>query len=209
MNTWIWFASVRTAKSGYEVGEALALMSPSESLRFTLLLFALLTVTLLASCAARTTAPAPGNITPSILLPVSQGGIVDGRARFREIFKEVLAARSKSLPKGVPHDDAALLWKLSEEAHPSGRPVCTEPSNNYRVLIVPGLLAECISNVSTAFEDARKQVEEAGYRTGYIQTRGRRSSCFNAGLIRDAVLAMPDGERIIFVTHSKGTVDTL
>lgn len=174
-------------------------------------LISVLSATLLASCVARTAAPLlPGKIAPSILLPVVQSGIVDGRARFREIFKEVLAVRSKSLPKGVPHDDAALLWKLSGEAQPSGRPVCTETSkNNYRVLIVPGLMAECIAHVSTAFEDARKQVEEAGYRTGYIQTRGRRSSSFNAGLIRDAVLAMPEGERIIFVTHSKGTVDAL
>jgi hypothetical protein len=76
-------------------------------------------------------------------------------------------------------------------------------------VIVPGLLAECVADVSLAFGDARKQLENIGYKTDYIQTKGRGGSARNADLIHDAVTAMPAGQRLIFVTHSKGAVDTL
>jgi hypothetical protein len=77
------------------------------------------------------------------------------------------------------------------------------------VVIVPGFLAECVAEKSTAFGDARGRLEEIGYQTDYIQTRGRQGSAGNADLIRDAVVGMPAGDRLLFVTHSKGTVDTL
>ncbi len=178
--------------------------------RFSSLLFAAFAVTLLGSCAVRTVSPVPENIAPSVLLPAAQGGIIDGRARFREIFREVLSAQTQKHPTGALHDDGGALWKLSGEGAAAGKPVSTGPSRaNFRVVIVPGLLAECVADVSTVFGDSRKQLEDAGYRTDYIQTRGRRKSDYNADLIRDAVMGMPAGERIIFVTHSKGTVDTL
>ena len=178
--------------------------------RFISLLSVALVAPMLASCATRTASRLPENIAPSALLPAAQGGIVDGRARFREIFKEVLSARSPKLPTGVPYDDSTALWKLSGEPPATGKPVSLGPSKgDLRIVIVPGLLAECVANISTAFGDARQQLEEIGYETDYIQTKGRRGSAGNADLIRDAVMGMPTGQRLIFVTHSKGTVDTL
>ena len=145
-----------------------------------------------------------------MLVPTTQAGIVDGRGRFREIFREVLAVRSAKHLSGAPYDDGSMLWKLSGEPAETGKPVAVgSSSGNFRVVIVPGLLAECIAEVSTAFSDTRSRLEGLGYKTDYIQTKGRRSSAVNADLIRDAVMGMPSGERIIFATHSKGTVDTL
>jgi pimeloyl-ACP methyl ester carboxylesterase len=77
------------------------------------------------------------------------------------------------------------------------------------IVMVPGLLAECLASKSTVFADARANLEAQGYHTGYIQTRGRQSSEINADIIRDAIRAMPADARIILVTHSKGTVDSL
>ena len=77
------------------------------------------------------------------------------------------------------------------------------------MVLVPGLLAECVAEKSKVFDDARAQLEVFGYKTDYIQTRGRQRSSVNADLIHDAVERMPVGEKLIFVTHSKGTVDTL
>ena len=57
--------------------------------------------------------------------------------------------------------------------------------------------------------DARANLEAQGYRTGYIQTRGRQAAEVNADIIRDAIGAMADSARIVLVTHSKGTVDAL
>ena len=179
-------------------------------LRFISLLFAGFSAALLASCATRTPSSLPENTVPTVLVPTAQSGIIDGRARFREIFKEVLAARSKKPPAVEPYNDKAFLWKLSGEGTGTDNPVSLAPSaGNFRVVIVPGLLAECVSEVTTAFGDARKELEEAGYKTNYIQTEGRRGSARNAEIIRDAVMAMPAERKVIFVTHSKGTVDTL
>ena len=75
--------------------------------------------------------------------------------------------------------------------------------------MVPGLLAECAAGLSTLFEDARANLEAQGYRTGYIQTRGRQSAEINAQIVRDALMAMPAEQRIVLVTHSKGTVDSM
>jgi hypothetical protein len=170
----------------------------------------LLAVSMLAACATRPAALSPEKIVPSVLLPTAQGGVVDGRGRFREIFKEVLSARSPKSQTGAPWDDGTTLWKLDGEPPGTGKPAPSGPSGGtFRVVMVPGLLAECVAEKSTVFSDARVQLEEIGYKTDYIQTRGRKGSSENADLIRDAVTGMPAGEKLIFVTHSKGTVDTL
>ena len=153
---------------------------------------------MLASCAARKVYTSPEVITPSVLLPVACGGIIDGRARFREIFREVLMARSPKLPTGETYGDVAALWKLGDEPSATGKPVVLgPPEGDFRVVIVPGLLAECVADISLAFGDARKQLENIGYKTDYIQTKGRGGSARNADLIHDAVTAMPAGERLI------------
>lgn len=176
----------------------------------TALLFCAFAVATFAGCATRTVPLMPENTVPSALLPASQGGVTDGRARFREIYKEVLSARSPKLSGGAPYDDGATLWKLSGEAPGTGKPVLSgPPDTSFRVVVVPGLLAECVANMTTAFGDARKQLEDIGYRMDYIQTKGRRASGVNADLIRDAVMSMPAADKLIFATHSKGTVDTL
>jgi hypothetical protein len=182
------------------------------SIRFpyTFLLITLLAVIMLASCAARPVSLSPENIAPSVLLPTAQGGIIDGRGRFREIFKDVLSAQCPKLPAGAPCDDRQTLWKLPGETPPTGKATPSGPSKGaFRVVIVPGFLAECVAEESTAFSDARERLEQMGYTTDYIQTRGRQGSASTADLIRDAVMGMPAGQRLIFITHSKGTVDTL
>ena len=165
---------------------------------------------MLVSCAARPARLSPENVSPSVLLPAAQGGIIDGRGRFREIFKDALRAQRAKDAAQEPWDDSATLWKLPGEFPSTGKPTPSGPSGgSFRVVIVPGLLAECVAHKSMAFGDARARLEEIGYKTDYIQTRGRKGSDVNADLIRDAVMGMPAGERLIFVTHSKGTVDTL
>ena len=171
---------------------------------------AVLASLLLVSCASRHAPPLPEGIAPSVLSPVAQAGVTDGRARFREIFKEVLSRQCTALPAGTPCDDGSTLWKLAGEGPPTGKPVPSGPSaGNFRVVLVPGLLAECVAEKSRAFDDSRSRLEELNFKTDYIQTRGRQRSAVNADLINDAVARMPAGEKLIFVTHSKGTVDTL
>jgi pimeloyl-ACP methyl ester carboxylesterase len=170
----------------------------------------ILCIAILAGCAPRPPELRIATTPPAILLPTTRTAITDGRGRFREIYCVVRADHGAQLPFDRPCDTSAALWQLPGEAPPSGRPVdLTRSTAGFTVVMVPGLLAECLASKSTLFADARANLEAQGYRTGYIQTRGRQSSEINADIIRDAIRAMPADARIILVTHSKGTVDTL
>ncbi len=170
----------------------------------------LFSVALLAACAPRPPEFRVAATPPAILLPVSKAAITDGRGRFREIYCAVRADHGAKLPFDRSCDTSAALWRLPGEPPPTGRPVVlTASSSGLSVVMVPGLLAECLASTSTVFGDARGDLQAQGYRTGYIQTRGRQASEINAGIIRDAIRAMPADAHIILVTHSKGTVDAL
>jgi hypothetical protein len=136
--------------------------------------------------------------------------VADGRGRFREIYCAVRRDHGASLPYDRPCEDSAALWRLPGEPPPTGRPLAVgRVAPGTRVVMVPGLLAECVADLSKAFADATANLEAQGYAVGYIQTRGRRGSDVNADIVRDGVMALPPGETLILVTHSKGTVDTL
>jgi pimeloyl-ACP methyl ester carboxylesterase len=170
----------------------------------------LLAGALLSACAPRGPELRIEATPPAILLPTARAGITDGRGRFREIYCAVRADHGAQMRFDRPCDTSAALWQLPGEPPPSGSGVALGRSiAGLTVIMVPGLLAECLAAQSTVFADARTNLEAQGYRTGYIQTRGRQASEVNADIIRDAIRAMPINTRIVLVTHSKGTVDSL
>jgi hypothetical protein len=167
-------------------------------------------VALLAACSSGASSQSIPLTPAAVLLPAARTDIVDGRGRFREIYCAVRADHGANLPFDRPCDNDAALWRLPGEPPLPGSQVKLGPSSaGLTVVMVPGLLAECLVSKSTVFGDARAELEAQGYRTGYIQTRGRQSSEINAVIVRDAISAMPAGARIVLVTHSKGTVDSL
>ncbi|WP_243311966.1 hypothetical protein [Fundidesulfovibrio agrisoli] len=146
----------------------------------------------------------PSGGPPAVLLPAALAGITDGRARFREIFTAVLAARGGAAPGSEP------LWRLAGEGGPTGQPVNLEPSRaGLTVVMVPGLLAECVADVAPLFGDALANLEAQGYRTATIRTEGRSGCERNAAIVREALLALPEGTRAILLAHSKGVPDSL
>lgn len=173
-------------------------------------LLALVLLALAPACGPLPAGPSVAVMPPSLLVPGSLAGVRDGRGRFREIFAAVRDARGASFPDHRPAGRDDSLWTLSGEAPPSDRPVNLGKSpGNFRVVAVPGLFAECVADMALVFEDALPPLEAHGYKTGYIQTRGRFGCAHNARLVRDAVMAFPEDEGIILVTHSKGAVDSL
>lgn len=163
----------------------------------------------LAACSAMPRKFEAAAIPPSILLPWDKAGITDGRGRFREIFGEIQKERGAQLPDDRASQGDSALWRLAGEPPATGRPVRLGKSTaGLAVVMVPGLLAECVADKSLVFQDGVANLRAQGYQTGYIQTRGRQSSDRNADIIHDAVMSMPEN-RLILVTHSKGTVDTL
>jgi hypothetical protein len=158
----------------------------------------LCSIALLAACAPRPPELRIAATPPAILLSTAKAGIADGRGRFREIYCAIRADHGAKLPFDRPCDASAALWRLPGEQPPSGRPVpLTASSTGLTVVMVPGLLAECLASESTVFGDARADLQAQGYQTGYIQTRGRQASEINADIIRDAIRAMSADARIV------------
>jgi pimeloyl-ACP methyl ester carboxylesterase len=148
--------------------------------------------------------------SPQVLVPAGRAGIVDGRARFREIWCTLREDHGRSLPNDRPCGEALLL--LGGEGPPTGRPVGIGTSNrSLRVVVVPGLLGECFRHLASTFADGLEHLATHGYRTDVIWVGGRSSSRRNAEQIRKAVMTMTlaTEERLLLIGHSKGAVDIL
>ena len=179
--------------------------------RWWFLLCAVLLLAVHLSACAKPLIPVVAHASPpAVLSLVGKAGIRDDRARFREIMIAVIADHGAGLPDNRPTGDDNILWHLAGEAAPSGKSISLAPSSaGLRLVLVPGVLAQCVSQSSLLFEDARANVELQGYPTTLVSTGGRLSSKHNAAIIRDSVAALPKEDKLVFVTHSKGAVDVL
>jgi len=149
--------------------------------------------------------------TPAqILNPVGMPSVKDGRARFREIFCKLLSEAPEYHDKTGNCEN--YLTRLSDE-----RMLVEQfrqlPDNNInlRILIVPGLLGECIADTAFPFETAMEHLRPLGYQIEPLMVSGRSSSDYNAKQIAKAVenLVLKKKDYLILIGHSKGAVDIL
>ena len=149
--------------------------------------------------------------TPAqILNPVGTPPVRDGRARFREIFCKLLSEAPEYRDK--VKNCRNYLTRLSDERMPAEQ-FRQLPANNLnlRILIVPGLLGECIADRAFPFETAMEHLGPRGHQIEPLIVSGRSSSDYNAEQIANAVekLALRKGDYLILIGHSKGAVDIL
>ena len=164
----------------------------------------------LASCTPSPMLKYDLNTPASTLVPIGYAGITDQRARFREIFCAIQQDHGWRFPDDRPCDQA--LQRLSDEPAPDGQPVYLGNARlPMRLVIIPGLMEECVSDYILPFSDARPHVEALGFKTDMVMVNGLAGSAHNASLIREAVEKMPvtPDEKLVFIAYSKGAADML
>ncbi len=165
----------------------------------------------LGACATEPLTPYSTDTPPLALVPASQAGVQDRRARFREIYCAVLAARGREVPDSRPCEDA--LTRVGSEPAGTGRPVDLGPSKRHLVsAIVAGIGYECFEPWLETTGSAAKHVRQYGYDLVQIKVDALSSSTHNARQIRDAIMAMPAESgppRLVLIGYSKGAPDIL
>lgn len=164
---------------------------------------------LLAACATPLV-PYSTNTPPLVLAPAAQAGVIDKRARFREIYCAVLEAR-RELPDYLSCEQA--LTRVGEEPTGTGRLVDLGPSRRRLVAgVVLGLGFDCIEEWLEPAGSVAEHVRRHGYDQVLIKVDALSSTANNARQIRDALLAMPvesGPPRLVLIGYSKGAPDIL
>jgi dienelactone hydrolase len=162
------------------------------------------------ACARQPLVPYSSDTPPLVLAPAIQVGVVDQRARFREIYCSVLEAR-RELPD-YRHCDEALT-RVGNEPPGTGQPVDLAPSHRRLIAaVVLGLGFDCIEEWLEAKGSVARHLRGHGYDQMLIKVDALSGTATNARQIRDALLAMPAESgpaRLVLIGYSKGAPDIL
>jgi pimeloyl-ACP methyl ester carboxylesterase len=165
----------------------------------------------LVACATKPLVPYTTDTPPLILVPASNAGVQDKRARFREIYCAVLEAHGRALPDYRPCESA--LTRVGNEPAGTGAPVALGQSTRHLIAaVVPGIGYDCFRPWLKAPGTVTKQLRQYGYDGFMLDVDGLSSCAHNARQIRDAVMTMPppDGAaRLVLIGYSKGAADIL
>ncbi|WP_090837273.1 hypothetical protein [Paraburkholderia hospita] len=166
---------------------------------------------LLGACATKPLVPYSTDTPPLVLAPVSQAGVQDKRARFREIYCAVLEAHGPALPDYRPCAEA--LTRVGVEPAGAGKPVDLGPSQRHLfAAVVSGIGYDCFKPWLNTQGTVVANLRQSGYDGALIDVDALSGSANNARQIRDAIMAMslPEGApRLVLIGYSKGAPDIL
>jgi hypothetical protein len=175
------------------------------------MLIAIMMFFVLAACATRPLVPYSTDFDPIAEMPSSEGGIQDGRGRFREIFCTVLEDHGRNLPDYMPCEEALMV--VGTEPPATGRPVYLgQNRGDYLVGVVPGFGWECIKGWLDHDNSGPEHIAQFGYESAFLEVDGLSSTSNNAAQINEFLSALPpehDGRPLILFGYSKGAPDLL
>jgi hypothetical protein len=165
----------------------------------------------LVGCATNPLIPYSTDTPPLVLVPASQAGVQDKRARFREIYCAVLEAHGPALPDYRTCEDA--LTRVGIEPVGTGAPVDLGQSRRHLIAaVVPGIGYDCFKPWLNSPGTVTQQLQLFGYDGVMLEVDGLSSSARNAHQIRDAITAMQlsaGAAQLVLVGYSKGVADIL
>ena len=148
---------------------------------------------------------------PLVTVPARLAGVIDDRARFRQIFCALDADHGARF--AVRRTCRDSLQQLAGEEPQGPRPVSLVPPPStplLHIVIIPGMFGRCVKRWALPLQDAATYLRSQGYRVDTIEVGGRSSSEQNADTIANALpqLLRP-GERLLIIGYSKGMSDIL
>ncbi len=165
---------------------------------------------LLSACAGSPLSDYDLNVPAQTLRVTTAPAVADGRTRFREIFCAIAASRQAADAEAVACEN--FLLRLSDEAAPLEiQPSLPEADLRLRVILVGGLLSDCVHDLAALYMEASQALRERGYQVELIPVGGLSSSRRNAQQIAAFVsrLDLQPDEKLVLIGHSKGAIDIL
>jgi hypothetical protein len=138
-------------------------------------------------------------------------GIIDERARFTDLFCNVLQQRGSALPDSRPCREAiSPLAPVTRESIPH----IDLPASRHGLVaaLVPGIGYSCFAHWLHPDHEARDNLRRSGFDLMNMEVDALSGSSRNAELIRDGILAMPEmvaSRRLVLIGYSKGAPDIL
>ena len=131
--------------------------------------------------------------------------IQDQRAAFARNFCDTYRRRVSA--RNAPPCESWL--HLGDTVSTNARTV-DAPATTAKIVIVPGLFGDCVSQWVAPFADARVALEKAGYATSLMLVSGRGGIANNAEQIAESLRTDPGNyQRTIIIGYSKGALDAL
>ena len=148
---------------------------------------------------------------PVLTVPVRLAGVIDDRARFRQIFCALDADHGARFSIRRTCQDS--LQQLAGEGGPTSRLLSLQPRRGtppLHVVLIPGMFGQCVKHWALPLQDAAEYLRSQGYRIDTIDVGGRSSSEQNADTIARVLRQLlKPRERLLIIGYSKGISDIL
>jgi hypothetical protein len=152
---------------------------------------------------------------PVILHPLGMPPVSDDRAQFRNVLGEVVKQRHGQYPDERQLD--GILHNLWETQTSSASVALPDTPSDLVVIIVSGVLWECVSNVALPFGRGKSVNVASEYdyllpryaTVDVVHVRGIATSEHNSEIVEEAIRKHQDAANVIVVAYSKGLPDTL